>query len=144
VARKDLAGGAWPTRGDYLDSLGLLGSEGARTGVGGHRGESSASTGAATAARRGCWRPLPVLGERNGALRRTRGGARARRLPVGVELAATGRHSGLTAEPDSTPRAAASTVPAVGLRTRERVYGGWLGAFGATKDAVSSFIPYPR
>jgi hypothetical protein len=49
-----------------------------------------------------------------------------------------------TAEPGSSPWAAASTAPAVGLRTRERVYGGWLGAFGATKDAVSSFIPYPR
>jgi hypothetical protein len=39
--------GVWTTRGDYLDSLGLLGSEGARTGVGGHRGESGAGAGAA-------------------------------------------------------------------------------------------------
>jgi hypothetical protein len=59
-------------------------------------------------------------------------------------LAATGFAAGFTAEPGSSPWAAASTAPAVGLRTHERVYGGWLGAFGATKDAVSSFIPYPR
>jgi hypothetical protein len=56
----------------------------------------------------------------------------------------TGVAVGFTAEPGSSPWAAVSSAPAVGLRTRERVYGGWLGAFGATKDAVSSFIPYPR
>jgi hypothetical protein len=56
----------------------------------------------------------------------------------------TGVAVGFTVEPGSSPWAAASSAPAVGLRTRERVYGGWLGAFGATKDAVSSFIPYPR
>jgi hypothetical protein len=51
--------------------------------------------------------------------------------------------AGFTAEPGSSSWAAASTAPAVGLRTREMVYGRWLGVFGATKDAVSSFIPYP-
>jgi hypothetical protein len=40
------------------------------------------------------------------------------------------------------PWAAASTVPTVGLRKRERVHGGWLGAFRATKDVVPSFLPY--
>jgi hypothetical protein len=59
-------------------------------------------------------------------------------------LAVTGVATGFTVEPDSSPWAAASMAPAVSLRTRERVYGGWLGAFRATKDAVSSFIPYPR
>jgi hypothetical protein len=56
----------------------------------------------------------------------------------------TGVAAGFTAEPGSSPWAAASAAPAVGLRTTERVYSGWLGVFGATKDAVSSFIPYPR
>jgi hypothetical protein len=41
------------------------------------------------------------------------------------------------AEPGSSPWAATSTAPAVGLRTHDRVYGRWLGAFGATKDVVS-------
>jgi hypothetical protein len=42
-----------------------------------------------------------------------------------------------------TPWAAASTAPAVGSRKCERVHGGWQGAFRATKDRVSSFLPYP-
>jgi hypothetical protein len=56
----------------------------------------------------------------------------------------TGVAAGFTAEPGSSPWAAASMASVVGLRTRERVYGGWLGTFGATKDAVSSFIPNSR
>jgi hypothetical protein len=52
--------GVWPARGDYLDSLGLLGSEGARTGAGGCRGESGAGTGAVTTTQRWCRRPTPV------------------------------------------------------------------------------------
>jgi hypothetical protein len=58
-------------------------------------------------------------------------------------LAVTGVATGFTVKPGSSPWAAASAAPAIGLRTTERVYGGWLGAFGATKDTVSSFIPYP-
>jgi hypothetical protein len=102
AARKDLADdeshGAWASgqHGETTrNSLGLLGSKGARTRVGGRRGESGAGAGAATAARRWCWRPSSSAGtSETGVLRRTRGGARARRLPAGVGLAATGRRSG--------------------------------------------------
>jgi hypothetical protein len=59
-------------------------------------------------------------------------------------LAVTGVAAGFTAEPSSSPWAAASTASAVGLCVRERFYGGWLGAFGATKDAMSSSIPNSR
>jgi hypothetical protein len=59
-------------------------------------------------------------------------------------LAVTGVAAGFTAEPGSSPWVAASTASAAGLLARERVYGGWLGAFGATKDAVSSSIPNSR
>jgi hypothetical protein len=48
--------GIWPARGEYLDSLGLLVLEGARTGAGGRRGESGVGAGAATATRRWCQR----------------------------------------------------------------------------------------
>jgi hypothetical protein len=50
--------GVWPALGDYLDSLGLLVSEGARSVAGGRCGASGAGAGAATATRR--WRRLPT------------------------------------------------------------------------------------
>jgi hypothetical protein len=69
AARNDLTGdeshGAWASSqhgATTWNSVGLLGSKGAKTGVGGRRGESGAGAGAATAARRGCWCPLPVRG----------------------------------------------------------------------------------
>jgi hypothetical protein len=65
--------GVWPAWGDYLDSLGLLGSEGARTGAGGRRGESGAGAGAATATWRWCWRGYLLW---SGGARRACEGAR--------------------------------------------------------------------
>jgi hypothetical protein len=102
AAWNDLAGneshGAWAS-GQHgattWNSPGMLGSKGAMTGVGGRRGESDAGAGAVTPARRWCWRPSSSAGtSESGALRRARAGAPARRLPVGVGLAATGRRSG--------------------------------------------------
>jgi hypothetical protein len=70
--------GVWPARGDYLDSLGLLVSEGARSAAGGRRGASGAD--AATATRR--WRrrgyPFLVRGARD-VHARASAGVRARR-----------------------------------------------------------------
>jgi hypothetical protein len=72
AARNDLTGDeshdAWASSqhgATTWNSVGLLGSKGAKTGVGGRRGESGAGAGAATAARRGCWCPLPVRGRAN-------------------------------------------------------------------------------
>jgi hypothetical protein len=82
--------GVWPARGDYLDSLGLMGSEGARTGAGGRRGESGAGAGAATATH-WCWRGCPLWsgGARWGAHTR-----RGDRYGLGPAWIGNGRHGG--------------------------------------------------
>jgi hypothetical protein len=82
AAREDLTGGesyvargSWSTRSAYLGFLGLLGSEGARTGRWTLR-EAIAGVGAAASVRRRCWRPNPRRGADAREGRRAQGCAR--------------------------------------------------------------------